>query len=172
MGNNPGPLGTDMYLWKIWIRIKIIRRTIPSISKLQMESLRKNTAKQNMSIAIYAVQLSLHENVVFSVCVRMCNAAYVIFIMWNSISGLDACYHFGLNISCEVAVTVRSPQKRRWLQKTYLKFFWWLLTVTATPQLMLNRKWYQVSTPEMEFHIINITYAALLLHAQTERTTF
>ena len=35
------------------------------------------------------VQSSLHENVVFSVCALMCNAAYVIFIMWNSISGLD-----------------------------------------------------------------------------------
>ena len=33
------------------------------------------------------VQSSLHENVVFSVCAHMCNAAYVIFIMWNSISG-------------------------------------------------------------------------------------
>ena len=30
------------------------------------------------------VQSSLHENVVFSVCARMCNAAYVISIMWNS----------------------------------------------------------------------------------------
>ena len=39
------------------------------------------------------VQSSLHENVVFSVCARMCNAAYVIFVMWNSISGLDALYH-------------------------------------------------------------------------------
>ena len=57
------------------------------------------------------VQLSLHENVVFSVCARMCNATYVIFIMWNSISGLDTCYHFQLNISCGVAVTVRSHKK-------------------------------------------------------------
>ena len=57
------------------------------------------------------VQSSLHENVVFSVCARMCNAAYVIFIMWNSISGLDASYHFRLNISCGVAVMVRSHQK-------------------------------------------------------------
>ena len=57
------------------------------------------------------VQLSLHENVVFSVCALMDNAAYNIFIMWNSISGLDTCYHFRLNISCGVAVTVRSHQK-------------------------------------------------------------
>ena len=57
------------------------------------------------------VQSSLHENVVFSVCARMCSAAYVRFIMWNSISGLDTCYHFRLNISCGVAVTVRSHQK-------------------------------------------------------------
>ena len=58
------------------------------------------------------VQSYLHENVIFSVCVLMCNAAYVISIMWNSISGLDACYHFRLNISCGVAVTVRSHQKK------------------------------------------------------------
>ena len=57
------------------------------------------------------VQLSLYENVVFSVCAHMGNAVYVIFIKWNSISGLDAYYHFRLNISCGVAVTVRSHQK-------------------------------------------------------------
>ena len=57
------------------------------------------------------VQSSLHENVVFSVCVRMDNAAYIILIMWNSISGLEPWYHFWFNISCGVAVTVRSHQK-------------------------------------------------------------
>ena len=36
------------------------------------------------------VQLSLPKNVVFSVCARMGNAAYIIFSMWSSISGLDA----------------------------------------------------------------------------------
>ena len=40
------------------------------------------------------------------------NAAYIIFIMWNSISGLDTCYHFRLNISCGVAVKVRSHQEK------------------------------------------------------------
>ena len=49
------------------------------------------------------VQSSLHENVIFSVCARMSNAAYIIFIMWNSISGLDTWYHFRFNISCGVA---------------------------------------------------------------------
>ena len=34
------------------------------------------------------LQSSLHENVVFSVYARMGNAAYIIFIMLNSISGL------------------------------------------------------------------------------------
>ena len=58
------------------------------------------------------VQSYLHENVVFSVCVLVCNAAYVIFIMWNSIFGLDAWYHFRFNISCGVAVTVRSHEKK------------------------------------------------------------
>ncbi len=58
------------------------------------------------------IQSSLHENVVFSVCARMGNAAYITFIMWNSISGLDAWYHFRFNISCGVAVTVRSRQQK------------------------------------------------------------
>ena len=33
------------------------------------------------------VQSSLHENVIFTVCALMDNATYIIFIMWNSISG-------------------------------------------------------------------------------------
>ena len=37
---------------------------------------------------------------------------------------------------------------------------------------MLNRKYYQVSKPEIDFHIINIIYAALPMHAQIEKTTF
>ena len=44
--------------------------------------------------------------------------------------------------------------------------------MTARPQLMLNRKSYQVSKPEMDFHMINIIYAALPMRAQTEKTTF
>ena len=35
-----------------------------------------------------------------------------------------------------------------------------------------NREWNQASKPEMEFHIINIIYAALSLHAQTEKRHF
>ena len=59
------------------------------------------------------VQSSLPENVVFSVCAYMGNAAYIIFIMWNSMSCLDAWYHIQFNISCcGVAVTVRSHQKK------------------------------------------------------------
>ena len=58
------------------------------------------------------IQSSLHENVVFSVCACLGNAAYIIFIMMNSISGLDAWYHFRFNISCGVAVTVRGHQKK------------------------------------------------------------
>ena len=52
---------------------------------------------------------SLHENVVVA---RMGNDAYIIFIMWNSISGLDAWYHFRFNICCGVAVTVRGHKKK------------------------------------------------------------
>ena len=64
------------------------------------------------SMCLVIIQSSLHENVVFSVCAHMGNAAYIIFIMLNSISGLDACYYFRLNISCGVAVTVRSHHKK------------------------------------------------------------
>ena len=53
------------------------------------------------------VQLSLNENVVFSVFACVGNAEYIIFIMWNSISGLDAGYHFQFNITCGLAVMGR-----------------------------------------------------------------
>ena len=53
-------------------------------------------------------QSSLHENVFFSVCARMGNAAYITFIMRNSISSLDTREHFRFNISCPVSVEVSS----------------------------------------------------------------
>jgi len=37
---------------------------------------------------------------------------------------------------------------------------------------MSNRICYQVFKPEMEFHMIDIIYAALPMGAQTEKTTF
>ena len=36
---------------------------------------------------------------------------------------------------------------------------------------MLNRKCYQVSKTEMELHMVNMIYAALLMRVQTEKTT-
>ena len=57
------------------------------------------------------LQSSLHKNVIFSVCAHMGKAVYIIFIMWNSISGLEPWYHSRFNISCGVAVEVRSHQK-------------------------------------------------------------
>ena len=57
-------------------------------------------------------QCTLHDNVVFSVCARMDNAMYIMFIMWNFISGLDAWYHIQFNISCGVAVMGRSNQNK------------------------------------------------------------
>ena len=42
----------------------------------------------------------------------MCNAAYIISFMWNSISGLDTWYHFRFNISCGVPVKVRCHQNK------------------------------------------------------------
>ena len=50
------------------------------------------------------VQSSLNRNVVSSVCARMGNATYIMFIMWNSISGLEAWFHFQFVISRGVAV--------------------------------------------------------------------
>ena len=47
---------------------------------------------------------------VYTPCARVGNAAYIIFIMCNSISGLDAWYHFRFNVSYGVAVMVRSHQ--------------------------------------------------------------
>ena len=58
------------------------------------------------------VESSLHENVVFSVCACVGNAAYIIFIIWNSISGLDAWYHFQFYTSCGVIVMGRSHKKK------------------------------------------------------------
>ena len=63
-------------------------------------------------VCLFYLQSSLHENVVFSVCAHMDNAAYIMFIMWHSISGLDTWYHFRFNISCGVAVKVRSHQEK------------------------------------------------------------
>ena len=79
------------------------------------------------------------------------------------------------DLKMKMTSKIAPPSKFFWAPlplKNYLKFFWWLLTVTATPQLMLNRKWYQGSKPEMEFHMMNIIYAALSISAQTEKTTF
>ena len=47
------------------------------------------------------------------------------------------------------------------------ELFWRPLILTATPQMMLSRKCYQVSKPEIEFHMMNIMYAALHMRAHT-----
>ena len=56
--------------------------------------------------------------------------------------------------------------------KSYLNFFWWLHTLTATQELMSNRICYQVPKLEMEFHMIDVIYAALPIRAQKEKMTF
>ena len=43
------------------------------------------------------------------------------------------------------------------------------LTLTATPQMMLNRKYYQVSKTEIEFHMIDIMYMVLHMRAHTKK---
>ena len=57
------------------------------------------------------------------------NAAYIIFIMWDSISGLDTWYDFWFNISCGVVVKVRSHQEKfqvifLWGGEGGRKIFW------------------------------------------------
>ena len=52
------------------------------------------------------------------------------------------------------------------------EFFWRPLTLTATPQMTISKKCYQVSKPEIEFHMIDIIYAALPMGPQTEKATF
>ena len=53
-----------------------------------------------------------------------------------------------------------------------LKKYFRLLTLTATAQLTLNRKSYQLSKPEIEFHVMKEMYAALRMCACAEKTTF
>ena len=47
-----------------------------------------------------------------------------------------------------------------------------LLTLTATAQLTQYRKSYQLSKPEIEFHVMEEMYAALRLCTCAEKTTF
>ena len=55
---------------------------------------------------------------------------------------------------------------------TWKKYFR-LLTLTATAQLTLNRKSYQLSKPDIElFHVMEEMYAALRMCACAEKTTF
>ena len=65
------------------------------------------------SRSLWNIQSSLHENAVFSVCTCVGNAAYIIFIMWNFIFGLDPWYHFQFNIKCGLAVMGRSHKKNQ-----------------------------------------------------------
>ena len=53
------------------------------------------------------------------------------------------------------------------LLRYYLIFFLRPLTLTATPKMMLNRKCYQVSKPEIEFHMKDIMYVALHIRTHT-----
>ena len=79
-------------------------------TKIVIKKYRKAEYVQRHVCFVYA-ELSLHQNVVSSFCAHMGNAAYIIAIMWNSISGLDTWYHFQFNISCGVAGKVRCHQE-------------------------------------------------------------
>ena len=74
----------------------------------------KNTAKQSRSRTVCA------SSMYSCLCMKLSsflfahagNAVYIIFIMWDSISGLDTWYDFWFNISCGVVVKVRSHQEK------------------------------------------------------------
>ena len=44
--------------------------------------------------------------------------------------------------------------------------------MTATAQLTPNQKFYQLSKPEIEFHVMEEMYAALRMCTCAEKTTF
>ena len=54
----------------------------------------------------------------------------------------------------------------------YLKKCLWLLHLTATAQLTPNRKSYQLSKPEKEFHVMEEMYAASRMCMCAEKMTF
>ena len=66
----------------------------------------------NMSVCALSIysRLCMKMSSFLSLC--MGNAAYITFIIWNSITGLNAWYHFRFNISCGVAVMVRGHQNQ------------------------------------------------------------
>ena len=70
------------------------------------------------------------------------------------------------NEDSKIILPPPSPQKVTWI------YFWWLHTLTAKQELMSNRICYQVSKPEMEFHMIDVIYGVLPMRAQTEKMTF
>ena len=49
---------------------------------------------------------------------------------------------------------------------------WWLLSLTDTAKLTQNRKWYQLSKPEIEFNVTKEMYAALSMRTCSSKTTF
>ena len=54
--------------------------------------------------------------------------------------------------------------------KTWKKY-WQLLNLTATAQLTLNQKSYQLSEPEIEFDVMEEMYTALCMLMCEEKTT-
>ena len=82
------------------IQVNAIKHLVNGINCLKCKLVRQRTYWRRSGeyvqcrVCFVNIQLSLHENVVFSVGACMGNAVYIIFIMWNSNSGLDAWYHF------------------------------------------------------------------------------
>ena len=92
---------------------QILKRGIHKILReIEKEKRYRKAEYVQRRVCFVNVQSSLHLNVVFSLYARMGFATCIIFIMWTSISGLEAWYHFRFNISCGVAVTMRSHQEK------------------------------------------------------------
>ena len=71
-----------------WAKLKVLIKKNYCNGGVWQSRISKSLAEYvNLSVCFVNVQSSLHENVIFSVCARMDNAAYIIIIMWNSISG-------------------------------------------------------------------------------------
>ena len=77
---------------------------------MQGASKKTNTAKRNMSstVCVLSIYSRLRMKLSSFLFVHAGNAAYIIFIMWNSISGLDTSYHFWFNMWL-VAQVVSAP---------------------------------------------------------------
>ena len=80
------------------------------------------------------------------------------------------------NLKNDANLKYEDDLKKRLHQKSPLPsydnitfFFWWPFTLSATPELRWNRKCYQVSKQEIDFHMINIIQAELRMRKKEKQ---